>query len=262
MPILPPPGGEPALKYSALDIITDAMIEVDISSPGEPLDSDQAQWAFRKLNYVTDTWAARKAFVYATTFTNYTLVPNLSPHLIGSSPLATFEVPQRPVKIVGATIVLTNNAPPVSVVLNMRDEQWWIEQTIQGLTSAQPTDLFYSPTFPDGALYFWPIPNVAYQTQLECWTLISQYASITDPLGGPGGPGTLPPAYRAALMLSLAETLGGQPPANLAQMAATARAAVFGNNSKLVRMQTRDSGIPGADEDLTATTFNYLNRSF
>jgi hypothetical protein len=260
MPITPPITEAP-LIYAALDIITDAMIEVGISAAGEPLDSDQAQWAFRKLNYLTDTWAARRAFVYASTFNTYTLVPNLSPHTIGPEPGATFVVPQRPVKIVGATIVLNNSTPPVSVILNLRDEQWWIEQTIQGLESQQPTDLFYNPAFPNGELYFWPAPNVAYQTQLQCWSLLSQYSSITDPIGGPGGPGTAPPAYRSALMLSLAETLGGQPPPNLAAMAATARAAVFGNNSKTVRMQTRDSGVPGGDENLRSTTFNYLNRS-
>jgi len=261
MPITPPTS-EAALTYSALDIITDALIEVEISAPGEVPDPDTAQWAFRKMNYLTDSWSARRAFVYASTFKIYTLVPNLSPHTIGPAVGATFSVPQRPVKVVGATIVLNNVNPAVSVPLNLRDKQWWIEQTIQGLTSQQPTDLFYNPAFPNGELYYWPVPNVAYQTELEVWGLLSQYSSITDPLGGPGGPETLPPAYRNALMLSLAETLGGQPQASLPMLAATARAAVFNNNSEVPRMQTRDSGIPGADEDLRSTTFNYLNRSF
>ena len=261
MPITPPLTEAP-LVYSALDIITDALIEVDISAPGEPVDPDTAQWGFRKFNYLTDTWAARKSFAYASTFNVYNLVPNLSPHTIGPGPGATFPVPQRPVKITQATIILNNSTPPTSVILNIRDEQWWMDQTIQNLTSQQPTDLFYNPASPNGQLYFWPIPDVAYETQIKAWALLSQYSSITDPIGGLGGPGTLPPGYRAAAMLSLAETCGGQPPADLPRRAAEARSAIFGNNNKTVRMQTRDSGIPGGDDDGRSTTFNYLNRSF
>jgi len=257
-----PPTTETPLIYSALDVITDALIEVDISAPGEPLDPDTAQWAFRKFNYLTDSWAARKNFTYASSFNIYNLVPNLSPHTIGPGPGATFAVPQRPVKITKATIILNNVSPVVSIPLNIRDQEWWMDQTIQNLTSQQPTDLFYNPAFPNGELYFWPIPNVGYQTQLMCWALLSQFSSITDPIGGPGGPGTLVPGYRNAAMLSLAEMLGGQPPATLARDAAIARAAIFGNNNKVPRMQTRDSGIPGAEDDMRSTTFNYLNRSF
>lgn len=265
MPVTPPIT-ESALTYTIGDLIHDALIEAAISSPSEPDDPDTAAWAFRKCNYLLDTWASRKNFVYASSFNVYTLVPNLSPHLIGPALGATFIVPQRPIKIIRATIILNNIPQPfVSINLNMRDEQWWMENSIKQLTSQQPTDLFYNPAFPNGQLYYWPLPTIAYQTQLETWALLSQFDKITDPIGGPGASATVPPGYRNALMLSLAESLlaAGEKPANpvLGALAAQARAAVYGNNTKVPRMQTLDSGIPGAEDNYHLTTFNWRNRS-
>ena len=262
-----PPISESALTFTALDIITDALIEVGIQAPGETPDADTGQWAFRKLNYVTDSWSARKALVYASTFATYNMVPGLLPHTIGPAVGATFSVTQRPVKVVRATIILNNTQQPyVEVPITIRDDQWWMENTIKTLQSSQPTDLFYNPAFPNGELYIWPVPNTAYPIRLELWALISQYSSITDPLGGPAGPGSLPPGYRNALMLSLAEELlpgaGKEASPILAVMAARARSAIFNNNFAVPRLQTRDSGVPGFDEGLQSTTFNWKSRSW
>jgi len=113
----------------------------------------------------------------------------------------------------------------------------------------KPTDLFYSPTFPDGSLYFWPVPTSSYGVQLETWALLNQLSDINDPVGGADGDTSIPPGYRNALMLSLAETLlpgaSRQLHPTLAVTAAAARLAVFGNNSAIPRMSTQDSGRTG-----------------
>ena len=261
-----PPQTEAPLSYSALDIINDAMIEVGIKAPGEPVDPDVGQWSFRKLNYQLDTWAAEKKYVYASTFNTYTLVPGLSPHTIGPAPGATYSTPQRPVRVEAATLVLNNVTPNVETPIAIRDKQWWMENSIKTLQSSIPTDLFYNPAFPNGELYFWPVPNTSYLARLQLWQLFSQFSSITDPIGGPGGENSLVPGYRNAMMLTLAEYL--QPGSaragdlTLTRAAANARAAVWSNNYEVPRMQTRDSGCPGADQELRSTTFNYKNRSF
>lgn len=261
-----PPTSEPVIPYYASDIITDALIEIGAAAPGETPGNEEAQWAFRKYNYLLDMWAARKNFVPYSNFNTYTLTPNLSPHTIGPGPTATFQVKQRPVKIVRANLLLNNVTPNVSVSLTIRDAQWWMEDvSIQDLPSPEPTDLFYSPTFPDGSLYFWPVPTSAYGVQLETWALLNQLSDINDPVGGADGDTSIPPGYRNALMLSLAETLlpgaSRQLHPTLAVTAAAARLAVFGNNSAVARMSTQDSGAPGANGGRNQTTFNYRSRS-
>ena len=268
MPITPPLPTPAPIAYYASDIITDAFIEIGAWAPGEDVNQypDESQWALRKLNYLLDTWAARNNFVYATTIFTYTLVPNLQPHTIGPSPTATFKVAQRPVKIEYATVILNNVSPNVEIPLTPRDDEWWMNQTIKELTSQQPTDFYYSAGFPDGQIYYWPKPIVAWGTRLQVWALLSQFTAITDELGGPGtGITAIPPGYRNALMLTLAETLlpASKKEAHpvLVAAASEARRAVFGNNSQSIRMATRDSGIPGGNNSLRDSNFNWRSRS-
>lgn len=268
MPIGPPPA-EALLTYAFLDIITDALIKVGISAPGEPLDSDTAQWAFREGNYLLDEWATSKKYVYASAFNNYVLPSNLpvaadgsAKATIGPGPGATYFATQRPVKILSASAIINNTTPPVLAPIQIDDNQWWAGVTLPGITSMYPTNLFYNPAFPNGELYLWPISNTAFGLRLETWVQLLQFGSITDPIGGPGASMTVPPGYRNAIMLSLAERLGGQPPPTLARDAASARAAIFTNNASPANISTRDSGMPGNQEGRRSTTFSYRTRTW
>ena len=258
MPITPPTS-ESALTYTVEDLITDALIETGMVAPGDALDSDQYQWAFRKINYLLDMWATSKKYVPAVTFLELLLNPNLPVQpdgsqlsTIGPAPGATYPVAQRPVKIVSANVIINNTTPPVKAHISIETDQWWMNNTLPGITSMYPTNLFYKPTSPNGSLYLWPVPTTAFGLELETWAILSQFDSITDPIGGPGGHATVPPGYRNALMLSLAESLlpGGERAAHptLITLAAQARAAIFTNNVPSANISTLDSGMPGNQE--------------
>lgn len=252
MPIGPPNAPPAPLSYKVLDLVTDAFIEIGACAPGEYPSADEQQWGFRKLNYLTDVWSARKPFVYSYAYLVFNLVPGLSPHTIGPSGLATFATPgsPRPVRLESAALLLNISPGQVDLLMNIRDHKWWAEQQVKAIETDVPTDVYYDPTQPDGSLYFWPVPNVNSPVRLQFWTTVSQFVSIQDPIGGPSGPGTLPQAYRAAMMLSLAEQLipgsNREAPPMLTDAARKARAAVFGNNDKSPRMRTQDSGMPKA----------------
>jgi hypothetical protein len=258
-------------SQTAQDIITDSLIESGIIAPGETPDGDVAQWALRKLNYLISVWQAQQFYVFSYSFDLYTLVANLSPHTIGpaaSSPAPTFStgVQPRPVRVESAAQILNNSGTLVDLPINIRDAAWWAAQQTKEITTNVVTDLYYDPTNPIGSLYFWPVPNAQSQVRLQLWQTVSQFADITDPIGGPGGPGTLPQAYDAALMLTLAESLlpGAAREAHPVLIAAAlaARAAVFGNNAKSPRMMTQDWGMPVAGQRAgTRGDFNWESGS-
>jgi hypothetical protein len=246
-----PPGGETPLTYTCFDIITDALIEAGILSPGESanLDPDTGQWAFRKFNYLVDIWQAKRAYVWGSNFQVFTLPVNTQPVTIGPDPSANLYVPQAPVRIESANLILNApNSTPVDLKINIRDRAWYAAQSTKYITTNIPTDLFYDSGTPNGSLYFWPVCNVGQQVRLEMWNTVQSFAQINDPIGGPGGPGTLRPAYRAAFMLTLAEMLlpSSALEANpvLVKSAQEARAAVFGNNAKSPTSATADYGMP------------------
>jgi hypothetical protein len=234
------------LTYTALDVISDALIEVNMLAPGETPDGEVGSWAFRQLNYLLDVWAARSAYVYATEFNVYTLVPNLNPHTIG--PTGTFVITQRPVKIVSANLLLNGSSTLVDCPINVRDDKWYAANQTKNITSTVPTDLYYSAGWENGQLFFWPVPSVGRDVRLEIWTALAQYDQVNDPLAGPAAEGTLPQGYRAAMTFTLAQMLcpGGAKELHpvLAEKARQANKAVFGNNDQSPRIATQDFGMP------------------
>jgi len=236
-----------------LDIATDALTEIGALAAGETVPSADAALCLTRANNLLDEWAARKVYAYNVNFAVYTLTAGHGPHLIGPG-LASpdFNVSQRPIKIEGATIILTNLVTPVDTApLGIRDDAWWKNQRVKSLQSNIPTDLYYSPDWPNGALNLWPVPNFAYQLRLESWVLLTQFASINDTF-------SLPPAYRKAIMLTLAEELCGpfekQPSPMLILKARDARKAVQGNNICSPRITTSEAGQGG----MARRGFNWL----
>jgi hypothetical protein len=240
MPVLPPNAPN---QTTALNIITDAMKEINILAEGEtPSDADAA-FALRKLNRILDTFNARPGLLYNVNFDNYTLTPNHQPHLIGpglSSP--DFAASIRPVSVKAANLILNNVSPSVNLPLNVRDDQWWANQRVQGLTSTIPKDVYYSDSWPNGQLFLWPVPTVAYGLQLSTWQTFTSLTKNTDAF-------TYPPGYWDAIVCSLAMSLCGpfeKPvPPTLAEQWKFAMKAVEMGNDAPPKISLRAAGIPG-----------------
>lgn len=229
-----------AQGMTALDVVAQAMQEINSLAQGEVPSNDDASYCLKKLNRMLDEWAAENRYVYSKVFTAYPLTPNLQPHTIGPSG-ATFTVSQRPVRIENANIILNSTNPTTRIPLNLRDDDWWSKVRVPGVTSTTPTDLYYSPDWPNGSIYLWPVPTAAYEVEIETWTLLSQLPALTTVVN-------LPPGYLNAIVCSLAERIcsafGAQPAATLVMEAKNARVAIQGNNAQSPRAMTLDAGMP------------------
>ena len=219
-------------------------------APGEPPTADEQTDVLGKLNRLLDRWNTQRLYTYNVNFTNYTLTPNLAPHTIG--PTGTFVVAVRPVELDAAALILNNVTPNVTMPLTLRDDYWWANQRVKTLTTSVPTDLYYSPDFPNGSLNLWPIPTTAYGLELETRTILASVV-ITDTIN-------LPQGYEDAITLSLAEDIctifARQPNPLLISSAMRARAAIKATNSFSPRISTVDAGMPKSGG--TRSDFNYL----
>src|ERR1700676_1879773 len=166
-------------------------------------------------------------------------------------------VAPRPVKIADANVILNNVNPIVKVPLRIRDKDWWIANTVPTVSTTLPTDLYYDPLYPNGAIYLWPLQSNAYGLELEVWNSLSDISDLNYQF-------YMPQAYWSAVTLSLAEAMipayGLSPvrSALLVKMAAKARAVVRDLNSTSPRIITADSGIPRGGMK-NRSFFNYLS---
>lgn len=221
-------------------IIVNALKKINAISVGEQPSAAEAADGLSELNQLFDDWNSIRHGVYAQQFETYTLVPSLSPHTIGPTG-ATFTVTQRPVTLDGASLILDNGTPPSYQEITVRDWQWWHAQPTPTLESTFPTDVYYQPDWPNGKLFFWPIPQTAYDVELVTRVLLAQ-VELSDEF-------SLPPGYQNAITLTLAERLSitfSRPmPPDLVRQAAQARARVFANNDFTPRIATADAGMQG-----------------
>lgn len=226
---------------TALDVITNALVEIGAYAAGEVPSGADSSHALSRLNRLIDSWNAERPTIFSQSIATYDLVASTQSRTIG--PTGNYVVAVRPMEIVRANLISGSDRYPV----NVRDSAWWMEQDDRSITTL-PTDLYYNPTFPNGTLYFWPIPDSSsYDIELETRSLLSTLAALATTF-------SMPPGYEEAITQTLAELLCpvyGKPlTAELAESARKARAVIKGANSRAPRIGT-DSGLGGSGK-----TFN------
>lgn len=239
MPIPNPPVAANSLTISALDLITAAMQEIGANAPGEPVSPEDMTSVLKKLQMLIDGYNARRPMIFNVDFKEFTLPVNTQPVTIGpgtSNPPANFQVIQRPIEILSATLILnggTDGPQQVEVPLMIRDDDWWAQQSIKNLTSTLPTDLYYSPSWPNGQLYFWPIPTAVNNVRLELRSILVEVTNYNQAF-------TLPPGYWSLVVYDLADSIANlfERPSSpdLQRRLLAARKAVESNNITSPRM--------------------------
>lgn len=206
--------------------------------PGESLNPNDGARFLRRLNHILDYWNAKREAIYAIAFSTFTLTPTLSPHTIG--PTGTWVTGTRPVSLESDPMLLVAAATTSQVPITRRDRDWYGNLAVPTVQSSIPTDVFYNPAWPNGELYFYPVPTTAYQVSLELRVVLSTVV-MTDTI-------TLPQGYLGALENTLTEQaasdFGRKAPESIVTLARDQRAAIFANNDPIPSIETLDAGMP------------------
>lgn len=240
-----------SITVSALDILNASLFEIGALAAGESAALDDLTWVLTKLQRLLDRYNARRPMIYNVEFQLFTLTPGKQPHTIG--PGQDFDVNQRPVRIDSASVVLVQSTANVDVPINIRDDAWWADQRVKNLQSTYPTDLYYSPGWPNGECFFWPIPQQANGMRLQFATVLAQVTTYAQQI-------SMPPGYWDAIVYPLAVSLCPSfertASADLLRLGGQALKAIETNNIASPRGTTADAGMPGVGR---RGDFNYYS---
>jgi len=244
--------------YTGRSIVNGAARELGVLGQGQRLSAENAATMIDILSRIVDDWNAEREAVYATDFMTFTFTPNLNPHTIGPAS-ATWAVTSRPVKIEAATVVLSSGPNGVNAPnIRMHDQNagipsWFQSLSTPNIETSYPTDGYYDPTWPNGSFYLWPVPSTAYDCQIQVRAILPTYALNTV--------FSMPPGYRSALTMTLAEQcvdIFGRPmPQTLPSRALASRARIFANNTGGRQIRTQDAGMPTARHG-RRSNFNWI----
>lgn len=190
-----------SITVKAIDIINAAGQEISALAAGEQFSASDQAWVLQKLQRLIDRSNAREPMVYNMNFALFMLNPPATPETPTTiGPGGDFDVNQRPVKIESIGLILAGT-PGVELPLNRRDDDWWANNRIKGLTSTLPTDYYYSPDWPMGKIFFWPVPTVSHQVRIESRQVLGEVTAYNQNF-------TMPPAYWDWVILKLGITIG------------------------------------------------------
>jgi hypothetical protein len=194
---------------TVLDLITDALQEIGVYGAAETVSAEDAAVCLTALNGLLDSWTIENLNLYAQTDVVAALPAATVSRTIGPSMQFNCD---RPVRLeLGCFVRVGELDYPLDVI----DQVQYNEITLKTQSGGWPTCVTYDTEFPTGNVYFWP--TGACEVHLNVATQIDQFTATTDTF-------TLPPGYRRALTLTLAEEVA--PKFQVQVQAQTARKAM------------------------------------
>lgn len=225
-----------AATRTVRDLLTRALRIATVIGAGETPDADDAADALLSLNLMLDAWQAERLFVFDIVERVGTLVAGTGAYTVGTG--ATFNVP-RPVRIEWA---FTRDAQSYDRPVNIVPDQIFADITLKTLGNIFPDCLYYAPSYPNGVINLWPLPQSGLILHFGAWTILSEYASLNVTV-------SVPPGYEDALVYSMVERLCpeyGKPISpDIAKAATMARANIQQNNLPDERVTCEFTGNGG-----------------
>lgn len=178
---------------TALDLITDALIEIGAHDLGQAVPADEAALCLRKLNQMLERWATSPSM--------YPVLPEVTVPLNGAASYTIGPtgnvVATRPIRIDRATCVDTNGFEyPVNVL--SRPE--WDDIPNKDVTGGPVSDVWYDASVTNGRVYVYPKADSEYSLKLDVTSSIFTFSNLSTA-------STLPVGYHSAIVANLAVEL-------------------------------------------------------
>lgn len=181
-----------------LELIQDALSHAGIFAPGEALPAADADSCSRNFDAFVDRLNARKSAIFAQSILRYPLAPGIQTRTIG--PGGNFNT-TRPQQITAANLIFQPGSNEVRRPLDLWVEQQWSNLRYQNV-NGPPLRMYQQTGFSVWTLYFYPIPDQAYDVELYVW----QQLAIGTPLSSDI---SFPPGYQDMLTFNLAKRFCG-----------------------------------------------------
>jgi hypothetical protein len=162
---------------------------INVLAAGEAPVAQEQSDGLTALNSMLDSWSIDKLSVYALQEDTHTLTPGTATYTIGSG--ATINT-ARPDEIQRAFA----RTGTVDYPLDISGDKYYSEIPDKTVTGT-PEELYYNPTYPNGTISLFPVPDIAYVLHIYQWVTLQSFTSLTTSL-------SLPPGYERAIVYNLA----------------------------------------------------------
>jgi len=198
---------------TATEIINLALGAIGIKAPGDLVDPNEAADVLVILNAMMDAW--RTESLYAYYLQRLTASVATATKTIG--PAGDFIIASRPERIeVGSFFSSGLTDYPVRPI----DADSYNRIMVKTNGGLGPNVVYFDQNWPQGTLYFYPVPATAVVVTLLVQTQLTEFANLTTVYD-------IPPGYKRAIYMTLAEEVASayerEIPPTLARNAAAAR---------------------------------------
>ncbi len=178
---------------TAIDLITDALIEIGVLGAGQTPAAEDAALGLRYLNRLVQKWSNTPLMMPVVTQVSVSLTGAASYTIGPTGDVVT----TRPLSVVDAYAV---DSGGLRWGVRVYGRQEWNAVGDPNTSGGPPSIVYYERSTTNGRVYVYP-RSTGYTLQLDCLSLIGSFDLATT-VG-------LPDGYESAIVLSLAEELTG-----------------------------------------------------
>jgi hypothetical protein len=239
------------VSTTAGKLINAAAEELEVIDSGGTLTTNEQASAIDRLQRLIDSSNAMRPLIFSERLDALTLIPGQQSYSIGLDPAggftANFNV-SRPVNIDRANLLLSST---VRRPLALWDEKEWARIRYQS-AKGPPQGVYFDRGFSAtgfGTLFFYMIPDQAYQWEMYSWAQNPNIASTADLINYPPGYADF---WLYSLVVRMASMFGRQPSATHIELLREAKEALASLNCPSPELAT-DPALTGG-----GGTYNWL----